>query len=61
MYVYTYTRNYALAIASASFDPGSRRDPLEIPLASKVWSPKMPVLDPIIFVLNRFQQLFNDF
>ena len=43
IYIYIYIRNYASAIASASFTPGSRRDAQDIPLGpririKKVWS-----------------------
>ena len=53
-----YTRNYALAIASASFPPGSHGNPLGITLGSRISKPKVMILDPKIAVLNRFSHFF---
>ena len=57
-YNYIHTRNYALAIASASFPPGSHGNPLGITLGSRIARPKGMILDPKILVLNRFSHLF---
>ena len=48
-----YTRNYALAIASAAFPAGSHGNPPGITLGSWISEPKVMVLDPKITVLNR--------
>ena len=53
-YTYIYTRNYALAIASAAFPAGSHGNPPGITLGSRISEPKVMVLDPKITVLNRF-------
>ena len=52
-----HIRNYALATASASFPSESRKDPMDISLGSKVWSPKMTVLDPKRLGLNKSSNL----
>ena len=48
IYIHRYicTRNYALAIASASFPAGSHGNPLGITLGSRISEPKVMVLDP---------------
>ena len=61
IYLYIYTRNYALAIASASFPPGSYGNPLKITLGSRISKPKVMILDPKITVLNRFSHFFMFF
>ena len=43
IYIYIRTGNYAPAIASTSFPPGSRRDPLGIPAGSTVCTSKLTV------------------
>ena len=57
-YKYIWTRNYALAIASASFPPGSHKDPLGITFESRISKPKVMIPDAKIQVLNRFSRLF---
>ena len=59
-YVYIHTRNYALAIASTSFPPGSHGSPLGITLGSRISKPKDMILDPKIMDLNRFSHVFYD-
>ena len=46
IHIYVYTRNYALAIASASFPLGSHGNPLGITLGSQISKPKAMILDP---------------
>ena len=60
-YIYIYTRNYALAIARASFPPGSHGNSLGITLGSRISKPKVMILVSRISVLNRFSRLFCDF
>ena len=56
-----HTRSYALAIASASFPPGSHGNPLGITLGSRISKPKVMILDPLIQVLNGFSHIFVRF
>ena len=62
IYIYMYiciptcTRHYALAIASASFPPGSLGEPQGSRLGAKVLEPTMTVLDPHMQSLTRFPQ-----
>ena len=53
-YTYIYTRNYPLAIVSASFPTGSHGNPLGITLGSLISKPKVMILDPKMQVLNVF-------
>ena len=54
IYIYIYTRNYALAIASAAFPAGSHGNPPGITLGSRISELKVMVLDAQMTVLNRF-------
>ena len=48
-----YTRNYALAIASASIRPGSCGHPLGITMGSMDSEPKIIIMNPNISVVTR--------
>ena len=61
-HIYIHTRNYALAIASASFPPGSHGNTLGITLGSRISKPKVMILDPkilVFFVFLRFSTFLH--